>query len=75
MPRLLALSIIGLLALCSDASSKSATAPTGVLALTDVTVIDGTGAAPLPHMTVLIERDRIGRLFRTGSEPVRRARG
>src|SRR5215218_4203187 len=70
MPRFLAIPLLGLLALCSDAASRSASAPAGVLALTDVTVIDGTGAAPMAHMTVLVEGDRIARTFRAGSEPL-----
>jgi imidazolonepropionase-like amidohydrolase len=36
-----------------------------VLALTDVTVIDGTGAPPMPGMTIVLEQDRIATLFRT----------
>jgi imidazolonepropionase-like amidohydrolase len=38
------------------------TAPTSMIAITDVTVIDATGAPPLPHMTVMIEEERIARI-------------
>lgn len=39
-----------------------------VVALTNVTVIDGTGAAPAPGMTVLIEGKRIADVFPTGAK-------
>lgn len=38
------------------------------VALTNVTLIDGTGASAQPGMTVLIDGDRIGAIFRTGEE-------
>ncbi|MGH7711568.1 MAG: amidohydrolase family protein [Gemmatimonadaceae bacterium] len=37
-----------------------------ILALTGATVIDGTGAPAMPNMTVVIEKDRITQLYRTG---------
>jgi imidazolonepropionase-like amidohydrolase len=37
------------------------------LAIRDVTVIDGTGAAPRPHQTVLVLRDRIAAVGDAGS--------
>ena len=37
-----------------------------VLALTGVTVIDGTGAPPVSNMTLVIKQDRIVDIFRTG---------
>lgn len=37
------------------------------LALVDVTVIDGTGAPPRPHMTVLLDSGRITGVFPVGS--------
>jgi imidazolonepropionase-like amidohydrolase len=40
--------------------------PQSALALTDITVIDGTGVPPLPGMTIVIEHDRIADIFRTG---------
>jgi hypothetical protein len=36
------------------------------LALTGVTVIDGTGAPPRPNMTVVVTGDRITQVFATG---------
>jgi imidazolonepropionase-like amidohydrolase len=38
------------------------------LALTGITIIDGTGAAPRPDMTVVINGDRITQIFPTGSQ-------
>lgn len=45
--------------------------PTGqTIALTNVTVIDGTGGDPKSQMVVLIEGERIGSLFRAGTRPL-----
>ena len=41
-----------------------------VVALTHVTVIDGTGEPPHPDMTVLIRGGRIERLFPSGTAPI-----
>lgn len=41
-------------------------APRSALALTHITVLDGTGAPPMPDMTIVIEQDRIADIFRTG---------
>lgn len=41
-----------------------------VVALTNVTVIDGTGSAPAPGMTILIDGGRIADVFRTGAKPL-----
>jgi imidazolonepropionase-like amidohydrolase len=41
-----------------------------VVALTHATVIDGTGAAPMPDSTVLIRGGRITAVLPTGSQPV-----
>jgi cytosine/adenosine deaminase-related metal-dependent hydrolase len=43
---------------------------TDVLAFTHVTVIDMTGAPPKRNMTVVITRDRITTIRRTGKVPV-----
>ena len=51
---------------CSSAESRSPAQP-GTLALTNVTVIDGTGAAPVPGQTVVIEGRRITAVFPSGS--------
>jgi imidazolonepropionase-like amidohydrolase len=40
------------------------------IALTGATVIDGTGSAPVPNMTVIIRGDRIADVHRTGAKPV-----
>jgi imidazolonepropionase-like amidohydrolase len=40
------------------------------LAITNVAVIDGTGAEPMPGMTIVIEGSRISDIFRTGSKPL-----
>lgn len=42
----------------------------GVIALTGVTVIEGTDAAPRPNMTVLVRGERIADVFRTGEKPL-----
>jgi hypothetical protein len=40
------------------------------IALTGVTVIDGTGAPPAPGMTILIRGDRIEAVFADGAQPL-----
>ena len=65
MPRLLP-ALLAALALCSDSSSRRP-GQGASLALTDVTVIDATGAAPMPRMTVLVQGSRIAAVFPTGS--------
>jgi imidazolonepropionase-like amidohydrolase len=56
-----------LLLRASAPTAAQAPAPTGdTLALTGVTVIDGTGSPPKPDMTVLIRAGRIVDLFPTG---------
>jgi imidazolonepropionase-like amidohydrolase len=44
--------------------------PEAPVALTHVTVIDGTGARPQRDMTLLIVRGRIADLFRSGTKPL-----
>src|SRR5687767_14900932 len=51
---------------CSSAESRPPAQP-GTLALANVTVIDGTGAAPVPGQTVLIAGRRITAVFPSGS--------
>lgn len=55
------------LAACTGAQPAS-TGRGAITALRDVTVIDGTGAPPQPHMTLLTEGGRITALFRTGTQ-------
>jgi imidazolonepropionase-like amidohydrolase len=50
----------------SDSSANRA----DTLALTNVTLIDGTGAPPRPDMTVLVHGDRIGGVFPVDEAPV-----
>lgn len=59
------------LAACTGAQPAPA-GPGSVTALPDVTVIDGTGAPPRSHMTVLTERGRITALYPAGSQPLPR---
>jgi imidazolonepropionase-like amidohydrolase len=62
---------IGLLTLSLAAAASTAGAQRGprpparpaVVLISDVTVVDGTGAAPKPHMSILIERGRITRIL------------
>src|SRR5688500_11335890 len=68
VPRLL-LSALAALALCSDVSSKPPM-QAAALALTDVTVIDGTGVAPVRGMTVLVQGSRIAGVFEAGSRAI-----
>lgn len=56
------------LAACT--SSQPVLPDVGPIALADVTVIDGTGAPPQPHVTVLIEEGRIAALFPAGDRPL-----
>lgn len=53
--RLIAVMLAG----CSLAGARTAYAQSTRLAITDVTVIDGTGGPARPHMTVLVEGGRI----------------
>jgi imidazolonepropionase-like amidohydrolase len=49
-----------ILLLAAVVSAGGAHAPhASLVAVTDVTVIDGTGAPPRPHLTVIIDNDRI----------------
>jgi predicted amidohydrolase len=50
-------------------ASAQASAP-GRIALTDVTVIDGSGTAPRRGMTILIEDGRIAAVFANGTRPL-----
>ena len=67
-PRMLLLAATSiLLAPVALAPTLHAQASTGVVALTHVTVIDGTGAAPRPDQTVLVQGGRITALYPSGS--------
>lgn len=46
-----------------------AQAPAEAVALTHATVIDGTGSAPIPDSTVLLQGGRIAAVYPTGSRP------
>lgn len=59
--------VLGSLTACLG--SQAAPPERGQIALADVTVIDGTGASPQPHMTVLIDAGRIAAVFPSGSRP------
>ena len=67
-----ALALALALAACTGAHSVPTEHGPSV-ALADVTLIDGTGAPPKPHMTVLVEAGRITGLFPTGSRDLPRA--
>jgi imidazolonepropionase-like amidohydrolase len=68
---LVAASLAGGASLRGSSPSLSAqaqqTAPNSMIAIPDVTVIDATGAPSVPHMTVLIEGDRIADIRRADS--------
>ncbi|HYL30924.1 MAG TPA: hypothetical protein VEU27_13485, partial [Gemmatimonadales bacterium] len=64
---MLARRVIGLALLA--AAPALAQAPS-VTALTHVTVIDGTGAAPRPDMTVVFRTGRIAALFPSGADTI-----
>ncbi|MFN0098377.1 MAG: amidohydrolase family protein [Gemmatimonadaceae bacterium] len=65
-PLLLLLALLGL------SASPASTQPLSPrrIALTDVTVIDGTGAAPRRGMTILVEDGRIAEVFPNGARAV-----
>lgn len=52
----------------SGSDSGAAIAATHGTVITDVTLIDGTGAAPKPHMTVRIENGRIASIAPNGGK-------
>ncbi len=47
-----------------------AQSPSDVVALTHVTVIDGTGTAPRPDATVIVRNGRVAAVYPSGSRPV-----
>lgn len=57
------------LAACGPFVKSASRAPSPFVAITNVTVIDATGAAPKPGVTVVIERDRISAIGRTARVP------
>lgn len=67
----------GALAAVAGAAARAQPAPAGAAlgaatVLADVTVIDGTGAPPRPHMTVVIRRGLIAALHPAGGRPLPR---
>ncbi|MGH7566208.1 MAG: amidohydrolase family protein, partial [Gemmatimonadota bacterium] len=64
MQRYLIAALVLAMALAAHAAHAQTTV---VLALTEVAVIDGTGAPPMAGMTILIEGDRIVDVFRAGA--------
>lgn len=56
-----------LLAGCAGGPPAQAQAP---IALSNVSIIDGTGSAPQPGMTILVEGGRIAAIFPVGSRPL-----
>lgn len=69
MYRSVAVLLLTIHAAGADASPAAAQAAEGSrVALTNVTVIDGTGAPPQQGMTVLISEGRIEAVFRTGTK-------
>src|SRR5215470_3362382 len=52
------------LVLCSVALAQSSKSPT--LIIHDVTVIDGTGAPPKPHQTIIVENGKIAAIDNSG---------
>lgn len=60
--RLLTLGVCGLLPIASQAQERA-------VAITNVTVIDATGRAPLPGMTVVVSGDRIKTIARNVPPP------
>src|ERR1039458_2410744 len=62
--------LIILLALLFAVIATGQTAPTPVLVLNDVNLIDGTGAAPRPHARVVIQGGRIRAIEDSSREPL-----
>jgi imidazolonepropionase-like amidohydrolase len=67
-------SLVSLIAVLSPRSGAAQQGPVSAeppyLALTHATVIDGTGAAPLPDRTILLRGDRIAAVFESGTRPL-----
>ncbi|UAK23458.1 amidohydrolase family protein [Sphingomonas nostoxanthinifaciens] len=61
-------------ALLSVCGTARAAAPAPRLTIANVTVIDGTGAAPQPNMSVTVENGRIVSIGRTAGRPAKSAR-
>jgi imidazolonepropionase-like amidohydrolase len=66
--------VAGLLLLATPLSAQSACAPqradTGYLALSGVTLWDGTGALPRPRTTILVHGERIAAVFADDARPL-----
>lgn len=62
--------LFALLALAACGAPSSAQQSADAFALENVTVIDGTGAAACPGMTIVVRDGRIAELFTTGERPL-----
>ncbi|MBA2606964.1 MAG: amidohydrolase family protein [Acidobacteriota bacterium] len=54
--------------LATTINAQSIVPPGEILALTNVTVIDGNSGRPKPNMTLVISRERIAEMFSTGKK-------
>jgi imidazolonepropionase-like amidohydrolase len=55
-----------ILSIITTANAPSMAQPGDILALTDVTVIDGSGKRPQPHRTIIIANGRILEIYQAG---------
>jgi len=69
-PLVTAFVLLGVAAVSMPAGAAAQRAPEPTLALTHVTLIDGTGAPPLADRTILVRGGRIAAVFESGTRPL-----
>lgn len=62
--------LIGTAALVLRGAAQTTNEPGNILAITGGTLLDGTGAAPRPNVTILVKAGRIARIGPAGSIPI-----
>jgi len=62
--------LLGVAAISMPDGGAAQRAPEPTLALTHVTLIDGTGAPPLANRTILVRGDRVAAVFESGTRPL-----
>ncbi|HEX5703217.1 MAG TPA: amidohydrolase family protein [Pyrinomonadaceae bacterium] len=72
MPLLAIRVFIVFMLLVTSVAHQTAGQEKSMLALTNVTVIDGNGGPPLPERTIVISGERIADIFPTGTKPLPR---
>jgi imidazolonepropionase-like amidohydrolase len=64
-----AFGLIAMLSAPTGAAQRGVSAAPTLLVVRDVTVIDGTGAAPRPHQSIVVRDGQIADIIAAGSEP------